>query len=72
MQLAKAINEQANDEVTREALQQLAPPDGREDYVKEIVKLAKRYGTEDSGAFVNGVLERIANDLGRKDADQSG
>jgi len=30
----------------------------------EAVDLAKRYGTEDSGAFVNGVLARIASDLG--------
>ena len=29
----------------------------------EAVELAKRYGTEDSGAFVNGVLDRIADDL---------
>ena len=29
----------------------------------EAVDLAKRYGTEDSGAFVNGVLGRIAADL---------
>ncbi len=32
----------------------------------EAVELAKRYGTEDSGKFVNGVLDRIADDLGRK------
>lgn len=31
----------------------------------ECVELAKRFGTEDSGKFVNGVLERIADDLGR-------
>jgi N utilization substance protein B len=31
----------------------------------EAVDLAKRYGTEDSGAFVNGVLSRIAEDCGR-------
>lgn len=30
----------------------------------EAVELAKRFGTEDSGAFVNGVLDRIADDLG--------
>ncbi|HEX9622597.1 MAG TPA: transcription antitermination factor NusB [Polyangiaceae bacterium] len=35
----------------------------------EAVELAKRYGTEESGAFVNGVLDRIADDLGRADAD---
>ena len=33
----------------------------------EAVELAKRYGTEESGAFVNGVLDRIADDCGRKD-----
>jgi transcription antitermination protein NusB len=34
----------------------------------EAVELAKAYGTEESGAFVNGVLNRIAENLGRKDA----
>ncbi|MFO0567832.1 MAG: transcription antitermination factor NusB [Polyangiaceae bacterium] len=38
--------------------------------IDEAVELAKRYGTEESGAFVNGVLERIAKDIGRKDADE--
>jgi N utilization substance protein B len=33
--------------------------------IDEAVELAKRYGTEGSGAFVNGVLDRIAEDLGR-------
>ena len=37
--------------------------------IDEAVELAKRYGTEESGAFVNGVLERIANDIGRTDTD---
>lgn len=36
----------------------------------EAVELAKRFGTEDSGAFVNGVLDKIANDLGRVDTDR--
>jgi N utilization substance protein B len=31
----------------------------------EAVELAKRFGTEDSGAFVNGVLGRVADDSGR-------
>lgn len=31
----------------------------------EAVELAKRYGSEESGAFVNGVLDRIAEDLAR-------
>ena len=33
----------------------------------EAVELAKAYGTEDSGSFVNGVLAQIAAALGRKD-----
>jgi N utilization substance protein B len=36
----------------------------------EAVELAKRFGSEDSGAFVNGVLDRIATDLGRVDRDR--
>lgn len=31
----------------------------------EAVELAKKFGTEESGAFVNGVLARIADDCGR-------
>jgi transcription antitermination protein NusB len=31
----------------------------------EAVELAKQFGTEDSGSFVNGVLARIADDVGR-------
>lgn len=31
----------------------------------EAVELAKRFGTEESGAFVNGVLARVADDTGR-------
>ena len=38
----------------------------------EAVELAKTYGTEESSAFVNGVLNRIAESLGRKDEDRSG
>jgi len=33
----------------------------------EAVELAKRYGSEESGAFVNGVLDRVAEDCGRRD-----
>ncbi|MCC6555880.1 MAG: transcription antitermination factor NusB [Polyangiaceae bacterium] len=36
----------------------------------EAVELAKRYGSEDSGSFVNGVLDRIAENLGRVDRDR--
>lgn len=35
--------------------------------IDEAVELAKSYGTEVSGGFVNGVLDRIATDLGRTD-----
>jgi N utilization substance protein B len=31
----------------------------------EAVELAKRFGTEESGAFVNGVLSRVAAECGR-------
>ncbi len=37
--------------------------------IDEAVELAKSYGTEDSSSFVNGVLDRIATDLGRTDDD---
>ena len=37
----------------------------------EAVELAKRFGSEESGAFVNGVLDRIASDLGRIDRDRA-
>jgi N utilization substance protein B len=33
----------------------------------EAVELAKAYGTEESSSFVNGVLARIATDVGRSD-----
>jgi N utilization substance protein B len=36
----------------------------------EAVELAKRYGSEESGSFVNGVLDRIASDVGRLDRDR--
>jgi N utilization substance protein B len=32
--------------------------------IDEAVELAKRYGTSESGAFVNGLLDRIADELG--------
>lgn len=35
--------------------------------IDEAVELAKRYGTEESKSFVNGVLDRVADDLGRRD-----
>jgi N utilization substance protein B len=36
----------------------------------EAVEIAKRFGTIESGAFVNGVLDRIADDCGRIDRDR--
>jgi N utilization substance protein B len=33
--------------------------------LNEAVELAKRFGSEGSAGFVNGVLDRIASDLGR-------
>jgi N utilization substance protein B len=33
----------------------------------EAVELAKAYGTDDSSAFVNGVLNKVAEALGRRD-----
>jgi len=38
----------------------------------EAVELAKRFGTDESGAFVNGVLDRVADDLGRIDEPMPG
>lgn len=35
--------------------------------IDEAVELAKVYGSEESRGFVNGVLNRIADDLGRDD-----
>ena len=35
----------------------------------EAVELAKSFGTDESSGFVNGVLDRIATDLGRTDDD---
>lgn len=36
----------------------------------EAVELAKRFGSEESGAFVNGVLDRVAEIAGRYDRDR--
>jgi N utilization substance protein B len=35
--------------------------------INEAVEIARRFGTEDSGAFVNGVLDHIAEVLGVKE-----
>jgi N utilization substance protein B len=37
----------------------------------EAVELAKEFGTEESSAFVNGVLNRVAEMLGRADTDRA-
>jgi N utilization substance protein B len=34
--------------------------------LNEAVELAKRYGTEESGAFVNAILDRIRQAMGRE------
>jgi len=39
--------------------------------IDEAIELAKRYGSEGSGKFVNGVLERVATELGRPEAEGS-
>lgn len=40
--------------------------------INEAVNLAKKYGTQDSGAFVNGVLDRIAKaEFGPKPSESS-
>ncbi|HMA97076.1 MAG TPA: transcription antitermination factor NusB [Polyangiaceae bacterium] len=39
--------------------------------IDEAVELAKRFGTEESSSFVNGVLDRIAEDCGRPNDGQA-
>ena len=34
--------------------------------LNEAIELGKRYGTEDSGSFINGILDRIQNKVVRK------
>jgi N utilization substance protein B len=34
--------------------------------INEAVDLGKRYGSEDSGGFINGILDRIQNEVVRK------
>ena len=33
--------------------------------INEAVEIGKKFGSEDSGAFVNGILDRIARDAGK-------
>ncbi len=35
--------------------------------INEAIEIAKKYGTEESGAFVNGILDRVARMTGRLD-----
>ncbi len=36
--------------------------------INEAVELAKKYGTDDSGKYVNGILGNVASAYGKKDA----
>jgi transcription antitermination protein NusB len=53
--------------ILRLGVQELAahPDVPRAVVIDEAVELAKRYGAEGSSVFVNGVLDRIAEELGR-------
>jgi len=53
---------------TYELLEHEAVP--RAVILDEAVELAKVFGTEESGAFVNGVLDRVAEEIGRVDLDR--
>jgi N utilization substance protein B len=33
--------------------------------INEAIEVAKKFGTEKSGAFINGVLDRVKNEVGR-------
>ena len=33
--------------------------------INEAIEIAKKYGTNDSGAFVNGILDRVARETGK-------
>jgi transcription antitermination protein NusB len=38
--------------------------------INEAIELAKKYGTDESGAFVNGILDSVARVAGKVDAKQ--
>jgi transcription antitermination protein NusB len=40
--------------------------------INEAIEIARRFGSEDSASFVNGVLDAIAAQLGVKDRERSG
>ena len=50
----------------------LHQPEPRAVILDEAVEMAKRFGTEDSSAFVNGVLTRVADDSGRAEPHERG
>lgn len=33
--------------------------------INEAIEIGKRYGSEESGSFINGILDRVAQELGR-------
>lgn len=54
------------------ALELLARPDvPRAVVIDEGVELAKRYGGDESAKFVNGILERVADEAGRPREDRA-
>ena len=40
--------------------------------INEAIDLGKRYGSEDSGSFINGILDRIQNEVVRKPIGSKG
>jgi N utilization substance protein B len=34
--------------------------------INEAVELAKKYGSEESGSFINGILDRVRQEVGRE------
>ena len=40
--------------------------------INEAIDLGKRYGSEDSGSFINGILDRIQNEIVRKPIEPKG
>lgn len=38
--------------------------------LNEAIDLGKRFGSDDSGSFINGILDRVQRDLGRKNESE--
>ncbi len=38
--------------------------------INEAIEIAKRFGTDESGSFVNGILDRVAEVAGKKETDR--